>query len=70
MGLRALRLNRRMTQKQLADKLGVTRQYLSHFENGERDISNMTLGNAIRICDALGVANPRKLLESDDSTKK
>lgn len=63
MSLKELRLKRGMTQQQLAAKLGVTRQYLSHFENGERDITNMTLGNAIRICDALRVSNPRKLLE-------
>lgn len=63
MSLKDLRLKRGLTQKQLAEKLGVTQQYLSHFENGERDIANMTLANAIRICDALKVSNPRKLLD-------
>lgn len=68
MGLKTLRLKRGMTQQQLADKLCVSRQYLSQFENGESDINNITLKNAVRISDALRVSNPRKLLEPDDSS--
>ena len=66
MGLRELRLKRGMTQQQLAEKLGVTRQHVAAYENGVNSVSNMTLAKALRMCDALHVANPRKLLDDDD----
>jgi len=66
MGLRELRLKRGMTQQQLAEKLGVTQQHVAAYENGVNSISNMTLAKALRMCDALHVANPRKLLDDDD----
>jgi len=69
MGLKELRLKRGMTQRQLAEKVGVTQQHIAAYENGVNDITNMTLGKALRICDALHVANPRKLLDSDSSAK-
>ena len=56
MGLRELRLKRGMTQQQLAEKLGVTRQHVAAYENGVNSISNMTLAKALRMCDALHVA--------------
>ena len=49
MSLRELRLKRGLTQKQLADKLGYTRERIA----------------AIEICDVLRVSNPRKLLEAE-----
>ena len=52
-----------MTQKQLADKIGVTQQRVAAYENGVNSVENMTLDESIRICDALHVKNPRKLLE-------
>lgn len=52
-----------MTQRELADKIGVTRGYIAQFETGVSDINNITLQNAIRLCDALKVSNPRKLLD-------
>ena len=61
MGLRELRLKRGMTQQQPAEKLGVTQQHVAAYENGVNSISNMTLAKALRMCDALHVANPRKL---------
>lgn len=65
MSLKELRVKRGMTQRELADKIGVTRQHIAAYENGVNDISNMTLGKALRLCDALRVRNPRKLLDSD-----
>ncbi|WP_432624172.1 helix-turn-helix transcriptional regulator [Bifidobacterium sp.] len=65
MGLRELRLKRGMTQKQLADKAGLSQQRVGAFETGQRKVSGMSLDVAIRICDALHVSNPRKLLEDD-----
>lgn len=63
MGLRELRLKHGMTQKQLADKIGVTQQRVAAYENGVNSVENMTRDESIRICDALHVKNPRKLLE-------
>lgn len=65
MSLRELRLKRGLTQSQLGEKVGVSQQRLAEYELGKRPIGNMTLGNALRICDALRVSNPRKLLDAD-----
>ena len=65
MGLRELRLKRGMTQQQLADVAGLTRQRIGAFETGQRSADGMSLDVAIRICDALHVSNPRRLLEED-----
>lgn len=68
MGIRELRLKRGMTQQQLADKVGMTRSRISAYESGTNDVSNMTLGNALKFCSALRIANPRKLLDSDSES--
>lgn len=68
MGLKELRLKRGMTQQQLADKIGVTRQRVAAFETGARKTGGMSLDVAVRICDVLKVRNPRKLLDSDSET--
>lgn len=68
MGLKELRLKRGMTQQQLAEKIGVTRQRVAAFETGARKTSGMSLEVAIRICDVLKVRNPRKLLDSDSDS--
>ena len=66
MSLKSLRLKRGMTQQQLADRIdGMTRGRISAYENGQVDVSNMTLGLACRVADALRVSNPRKLLDDD-----
>lgn len=68
MGLKSLRLKRGLTQQQLADKLGYTRERISSIESGQRPIGGVSLEKAIAICDALRVANPRKLLDDDDES--
>lgn len=65
MGMRELRLKRGMTQQQLADKAGLSQSRVGAFETGQRNVGGMSLNVAIRICDALKVRNPRKLLDSD-----
>lgn len=69
MGMRELRLKRGMTQQQLADKAGLSHQRIAAFETGARKTSGMSLAVAIRICDALKVRNPRKLLDSDPDSE-
>lgn len=68
MGLKELRMKRGLTQQQLAEKIGVTRQRVAAFETGARKTSGMSLEVAIRICDVLKVRNPRKLLDSDSDS--
>lgn len=68
MGLKELRMKRGMTQQQLADKVGMSRPRIAAYESGTNDVSNMTLGNALKFCSALHIANPRKLLDSDSET--
>ena len=66
MSLRELRQKRGYTQRQLADKIdGVGYGRIADYENGRRPIEGMSLGVALKICDALRVSNPRKLLEAD-----
>lgn len=68
MSLRELRLKRGLTQAQLADKVpGVNRARVAAYETGVNDIGNMTLRTALQFCDALRVANPRKLLDDSGS---
>ena len=66
MSLRELRQKRGYTQRQLADKIdGVSYGRIADYENGRRPIKGMSLDVALKICDALRVSNPRKLLEAD-----
>lgn len=69
MGMRELRLKRGMTQQQLADKAGLSQSRVGAFETGQRNVGGMSLNVAIRICDALKVRNPRKLLDSDPDSE-
>ena len=68
MCMRELRLKRGMTQQQLADKAGLSQSRVGAFETGQRNVGGMSLAVAIRICDALKVRNPRKLLDSDSES--
>ena len=65
MSLRELRLKRGLTQQQLAEKVGTSRGNIAAIECGSRPEANLTLATAVKLCDALRVANPRKLLDSD-----
>ena len=67
MSLKGLRLKRGLTQEQLAAKVpGVNQARIAGYERGHYDVSNMSLGTAIKLCDALRVSNPRKLLDDSD----
>lgn len=65
MSLKSLRLKRGLTQQELADKLGYTRQRVAAIETGQRPIGGVSLAKAIEICDVLKVSNPRKLLDDN-----
>lgn len=56
--IRRLRLEREMSQEDLASKADINRAYLSTVENGKRNIS---IDNIIAIANALRV-DPRQLL--------
>ena len=62
-GLRDLRLTRGLTQRQLAEKVGTSRGNIASIECGRRSEANLILAIAVKLCDALHVSNPRKLLE-------
>lgn len=63
MGLRELRLQRKLTQKELAAHAGMSQGYYADYERGDRPLTNMTLGKALKLADALKVKDLRKLLE-------
>ena len=68
MGLKELRMKRGLTQRELAEKVGMSGGNISDIESGRRSEANLTLATAIMLCDALKVRNPRKLLDSDSET--
>lgn len=55
------RLMARLSIKELAEASGVNSRQIQRIENGEGDMSNVTLGNAVKLADALGV-DVRELL--------
>lgn len=63
MGLKELRLKRGMTQRELAQRSGVHHVEIAQIETGKRNVRAVSLDTALRLCDALRVANPRKLLD-------
>lgn len=50
--IKQVRANAKLTQTEFADKLGLTKNYISLVENGNRDPSERTLND---ICDKFGV---------------
>jgi len=68
MGLKELRLKRGMTQRELAQRSGVHHVEIAQIETGKRNVRAVSLDTALRLCDALRVANPRKLLDPDSET--
>lgn len=69
MGLKELRMKRGMTQRELAEKVGMSGGNIAAIECGRRSEANLTLATAIKLCDALKVRNPRKLLDSDSDSE-
>lgn len=49
------RLMARLSIKELADASGVNIRQIQRIENGEGDMANVTLSNAVKLADALGV---------------
>ena len=70
MSLRELRQKRGLTQDALGAKVGMSRGRIADYETGYIPVENMTLGTAVKLCDALKVSNPRKLLEDSSSLKE
>ena len=70
MGIRDLRIARGMTQRELSEKSGVLRARISDYETGFVNPYNMVLDNAIKLADALGVQDLRKLVEPGDPAPK
>ncbi len=63
MKLKELRKSRNLTQAQLAELSGVNSRQIQRIENGESDISNVTLKNAHALAKALGVSMEELLEE-------
>lgn len=61
--LKELRLSAGMSRAQLSEASGVNARQIQRIENGEGDMSNVTLANAIKLADALGV-DVRDLIDS------
>ena len=69
MGLKELRTARKLTQRELAEKVGVSQGRIADWERGSREVSRMSLDIAIRLANALKVRDLRKLLDSDESRR-
>ena len=50
--LKIARMKRRLSQQQVADTLGVSRQIISFWENGQR---SMNVADYIRLAETLGI---------------
>ena len=61
--IRSVRTSHQMTQKQLADRSGVARAYISMVEQGKQ---NLTIGAVVKIADALGVSIDELLVFPDN----
>lgn len=62
--IRQVRIEARITQDQVADRIGQTQSYVSKYENGEQRLDLIELES---VCDAVGVSLPefvRRYLES------
>lgn len=57
-----LRIEKHMTQAQLAAASGIHVQNISKIERGDKPIENLRLSTALALADALGV-DPHRLLE-------
>lgn len=57
--IRSVRESRKLTQKQVADALGVGQGYVSDLESAG---SNPPVGTLLAVADALGIA-PKKILD-------
>lgn len=53
--IKELRLEKGLTQTQLAALAGTQQSRLGEYERGDKAIENMTVGQAKKIADALGV---------------
>lgn len=53
--IKELRLEKGMTQTQLAALAGTQQNRLGEYERGDKPIENMTVGQAKKIANALGV---------------
>ena len=60
--LARLRIERHMTQAQLAEKSGVHAMAISRLEGGSRSLANVRLSTALALADALQV-DPHLLLD-------
>lgn len=48
--IKAARKARKMTQKQLAEAIGLTQNYIAMIETGQRDPSDRTIADICRVC--------------------
>ena len=53
--LKSARKAAKLTQQDLADKSGVNIRQIQRIESGEADIGNVTLSNAVKLADAMGI---------------
>ena len=68
MSLKELRMKRGLTQRELAQRSGVHHVEIAQIETGKRNVRAVSLDTALRLCDALKIANPRNLLDSDSKS--
>lgn len=65
MDIKEMRKNKGMTQKKLADEMGVNIRWIQKLEAGEIKIENITFLNAIKLITALTPYNDEKQIARD-----
>lgn len=65
MSIRDLRSRRGLTQVALSNLTGITQTRISEYERGTRDVGDMRIRTALKLMDALGTSDIRKLFNAD-----
>jgi transcriptional regulator with XRE-family HTH domain len=60
--LRAVRVNAGLSQKEIAERLGITQSYLSRIENGGNPINSVV----VQLAEILGVSTDYLLMRTDE----
>lgn len=61
--LKSERLKKGLTLKELGDIIGIDKSYVSLLERGKRDIKNISLLKAKKLCDTFDIKSVKDLYE-------
>lgn len=63
--LKDIRMEKHLSQKELADSVGIAATTISRIESGEKPVRNLSLDTAIKIANVLEVKDLRELVDNE-----